>query len=63
MTKTELKKRAQDMIMQHLSGIGYGDMFQDFVDLVGDQEEAEKIVIDQMNRIAKIMGYKAAWYS
>ena len=61
MTKTEKKKKAQDLIMHHLSSIGYGLAYEDYIKAVG--EDGEQIVLEQMNRIAKIMGFKHAWYS
>ena len=61
MTKTEKKKMAQALIMHQLSGIGYGTAYEDFKKEAG--EEADTIIMEQMNRIAKLMGYKYAWFS
>lgn len=61
MTKTEKKKKAQALIMHQLSGIGYGNAYEEFIQEVG--EEGETIILEQMNRIAKIMGFKHAWFS
>ena len=63
MTAKEKKIKAQGLIMYHLSGIGYGTAWEDLTKEIGSQEETEKIVKQQMDRIAKIMGYKEAWYS
>lgn len=62
LTKTEKKKLAQDIIMKQLAIIGYGDRYEEFVNQVGSQEEADEIVLEQMNRIAKMFGYESAWF-
>lgn len=63
MTSKEKKLKAQDLIMQHLSTIGYGSDFEEFAKLVGNEEEATKILFQQMNRVAKLCGYDSAWFS
>lgn len=63
MTKTEQKQKAQDLILQQISIIGYGDSYEEFVNEIGNQEEADKILKAQMDRIAKIFGYQQAWFS
>ena len=63
MTATEKKIAAQDLIMQQISIIGYGDDFEKFVNEVGDLEEAQKILKKQMDRIAKMFGFNKAWFS
>ncbi len=62
LTKTEKKKLAQDIIMKQLAIIGYGDRYEEFVNQVGNQEEADEIMLEQMNRIAKMFGYEGAWF-
>ena len=62
LTKTEKKKLAQDIIMEHLATIGYGKRYEEYIDAVGDMDEADSIMMEQMNRVAKIMGYKNAWF-
>lgn len=61
-TKTDKKKLAQDLIMRQIAIIGYGDKYNDFVDIVGNQEEADAIMLEQMDRIAKMFGYEGAWF-
>ena len=63
MKAKEKKQAAQDLIMQQISIIGYGDSYREFVDQIGSQEEADKVLMDQMNRVAKMFGFKAAWFS
>lgn len=55
MTKTEQKRLAQDLI------IGYGDRFEEFKQQVGD--DADEILKSQMDRVAKMFGFKEAWYA
>ena len=62
LTKNEKKKLAQDLIMKQLSIIGYGDKYEEYIDQIGDFEEADEIMLEQMNRVAKIFGYKQAWF-
>lgn len=61
MTKTEQKKLAQDLIMHQISIIGYGDHYEEFKKAVGDN--ADEILKGQMDRVAKIMGYKGSWFA
>lgn len=63
MTKKEMKMMAQDLIMRQISIIGYGDGYEEFVKEIGSHEEAEKVLYQQMNRIAKIFGYEKAWFA
>ena len=63
MTKKDQKKAAQDLIMHQISGIGYGDCYKEFVEEIGSQEEADKVLMEQMNRVAKMFGFKYAWFS
>ena len=49
--------------MQHLSIIGYSKDYADFVNEIGNHDEAEKILFKEMCRAAKIYGYNNAWFS
>ena len=61
MTRTEAKRRAQDLIMEQLACIGYGDRYEQFCNDLG-QEEADRVMKAQMDRVAKLMGYEEAWF-
>ena len=61
MTKTEQKKLAQDLIMDQIAIIGYGDRYEEFKQKVG--EDADEILKGQMDRIAKMFGFNEAWYA
>lgn len=61
MTKTEQKKLAQDLIMDQIAIIGYGDKYEEFKKQVGD--DADSILKAQMDRIAKLFGYNEAWFA
>ncbi len=61
MTKTEQKKLAQDLIMDQIAIIGYGDKYEEFKQKVG--EDADEILKGQMDRIAKMFGFNEAWYA
>lgn len=62
MNKTEKKKLAQELIMLQLSIIGYGDKYAEYTEKIGSQEEADKIMLEQMDRIAKMFGFDGAWF-
>lgn len=62
LSKKEKKMLAQDLIMRQLAIIGYGDAYQNFINKVGSEAEADEIMMSQMNRVAKIMGYDRAWF-
>lgn len=62
-SRTQAKKAAQDLIMNHIATIGYGSRYEEFVEKVGDMEEANAILMNQMDRVAKLMGYDSAWFS
>lgn len=68
MTRTEQKKQAQELIMNQLAKIGYGQDYDDFVrDCFGDLsehslEEANALLSIQMDRIAKLFGYEKSWF-
>ena len=64
MTKKEQKQLAQDLIMHQISIIGYGDDYEDYRKAIGgDPEEADKILKQQMDRVAKMFGFSGAWFS
>ena len=63
MTKAMKKEKAQDLIMENLGRICYEDEYEEYIKAIGDRGEAEKILMEQMNRVAKIMGYKEAWFA
>ena len=63
MTVKEKKQKAQDLILQQISIIGYGDSYEEFVSEIGSQFEADKILKQQMDRVAKMFGYDQAWFS
>ena len=63
MTEKEKKIKAQDLIMNQISIIGYGENFDNYVSEIGDPEEANKILQKQMDRVAKLFGFKNAWFS
>ena len=62
MRKTEAKKEAQRLIMRQISTIGYGRFYEEFVEKVGSEDEANEILGEQMNRVAKLLGFKCAWF-
>ena len=63
MTAKEKKLTAQDLIMRQISIIGYGSDYTDFVEQVGSIEEADKVLKQQMDRVAKMFGFSEAWFS
>ena len=63
MTKKDEKLLAQDLIMHQISAIGYGGSYEEYVKAVGSQAEADKVLMEQMNRIAKMFGFERAWFS
>lgn len=62
MTAKEKKRKAQDLIMEQIANIGYGSDYEEFSGLFESQEEADKVMKAQMDRVAKIMGYEQAWF-
>lgn len=62
MNKTQKKQLAQDLILHQLSVVGYGNDYEEFVKEIGSQTEADHILKQQMDRIAKMFGYKEAWF-
>ena len=63
MTKTEAKRKAQDLIMDQIAKIGYGEEYEEFKAAVGDDDEAEAILKSQMDRVAKMFGFTDAWFA
>lgn len=62
MTKTAAKIKAQDLIMEQIAKIGYDSGYETFKEAVGDSDAAEAIMKEQMDRVAKMFGYKEAWF-
>ena len=62
MTKTQAKRKAQDLTMEQIAKIGYGDEYEDFKAEIGDPEKAEEILKTQMDRVARMFGYQEAWF-
>lgn len=62
MNKTEMKKAAQDVLVQHMAAVAGSDDFEAFAEEVGDRNMAEAIIKAQMDRVAKMFGYKEAWF-
>lgn len=64
MTKTAAKRKAQDLILDQLAKIGYGDEYEDFIQEVSpdNPDEAAEILKSQMDRVAKMFGYGEAWF-
>lgn len=62
MTKTEAKRKAQDLILEQIAKIGYGDEYEEFKAEIGDPDEAEAILKSQMDRVARMFGYSQAWF-
>lgn len=62
MKKKEKKQLAQDLIMEQIACIGYGERYEEFKAKIGDDEEAEAILKEQMNRVAKMFGFEEAWF-
>lgn len=60
MTKKELKEKAQELIMEELSKIGYS--LEDYEGGEEERKELLKEIVKQGNRVAKIMGYDAMWF-
>lgn len=61
-TKKELKLEAQDLIMEQIAIIGYGDRYEAFAENFDSEEEASLFLKTQMDRVAKLFGYKEAWF-
>lgn len=64
MTKAQAKRKAQDLILEQLAKIGYGDEYEDFIQEVSpdNPDEAVEILKSQMDRVAKMFGYGEAWF-
>ena len=62
MSKKEQKIKAQDLIMSYLAGIGYCSSYEEFCENFDTQEEADLMMKSQMDRVAKMFGYKESWF-
>lgn len=62
LTAKEAKLKAQDLIMHQISSIGYGSAYEDYCKEVGDSEKADAILQQQMDRVARLFGFKSAWF-
>lgn len=62
LTKRAKKQLAQDLILDHLSTIGYVSLYEDFVENFESSEEADAYIKAQMDRVAKMFGYDKAWF-
>ena len=68
MTRNEQKRKAQELIMDQLAKIAYGQPYDDFVrECFGDLseqslEEANALLSIQMDRVAKLFGYEKSWF-
>lgn len=47
--------------MDQIAIIGYGEKYEAYKAIVGD--EADEILKSQMDRIAKIFGFKESWFA
>lgn len=59
MTKTEKKNLAQELIIDHLASIGYGRFFEEYCEQIGNIDEANQILFEQMQRVAKMFNRNA----
>lgn len=48
--------------MNQIANIGYGSDFEDYCSNFEDRKEAEQILKQQMDRIAKMFGFDEAWF-
>ena len=63
MNRKEQKQKAQNLIMEQLSKIGYGEDYDAYADLFDSREEADACLSIQMDRVAKLFGFDRAWFS
>lgn len=62
-SKSELKKKAQDIIVSHMAEVCASDEYESIVELCeGDEDLAQDILKGQMDRVARMFGYKEAWF-
>ena len=54
-------KKAQDLIMDQIAIIGYGERYEEYKKQVG--EDADAVLQAQMDRVAKMFGFKEAWFA
>ena len=62
-TKKKLKQQAREMLMQQIANIAYGDKYDEFISYCGSIEKADEIMIKEMDRLAKQLGYESAWFN
>ncbi len=56
------KQLAQNLIMEQIAKIGYGSDYEEFLSKFDSEEEAQKVLYEQMNRVAKMFGFESAWF-
>jgi len=59
LTKTEMKRKAQDMIMDKLADVFFNGEYKEG-EMPADLEEEVK---KQCDRVAKLLGFNSAWYN
>lgn len=62
MTKREMAAEARELIMEQIACIGYGDRFEEYAAVCGDEATAWEVLKGQCNRIARMLGEKEAWF-
>ena len=62
MTKREMKAGAQELIMEQIACIGYGDRYEEYVAAFGDEAAAWTALKEQCDRVARLFGEKGAWF-
>lgn len=62
LTPKQLKQKAQDLLMEQIAKVGIGGDYDEFVKFCGDEDLAIVLLKKQMDRIAKMFGYKGAWF-
>ena len=62
MTKREMKARAQEMIMEQIACVGYGNRYEEYIAECGDEAAAWEVLKEQCDRVARLFGEKEAWF-
>lgn len=62
LTKTEAKMLARELIIRHLSKIGYGEEYEAFLEKFDDMHDGEQILKAEMDRVAHLFGMKEAYF-
>ena len=57
--KHDAVKAARELLAKHILNVGYGNAYDEYVNLVGDQETADSILLEQMKRALKPIGGEA----